>query len=523
MLGIFRQFIRKRQVENELRKSEQRLNLAQLVASIGSWELDIDNKIIWGSDEAFKIYGLDLNPEHLLPLAFVQKIPLITERARLDAELLNLIKGNAPYDIEYCIHRVNDGKLRVVHSMARLMRNRSGKPNMVVGTIQDISGRRKAEESLRAEQEKLSKVAETVPGVICSFRQRPDGSVGMPYASPAVKDVYGLDPEIIAEDMTPVFSRIHPDDLVITYQSIELSANEMSPWHAEFRFDHPVKGEIWIEGRSMPVAEPDGGIIWHGFVMDITERKLAERKTHLLNTELEKRVRDRTAALEVANKELEAFAYSVSHDLRAPLRAIDGYTRILQEDFASQLNEEPIRLFSIIRENTVKMGQLIDDLLAFSRLGRSDLHFSPVDMNLLVDSVIQELTANSDTQQLDIQIPNLPEASGDLAMLRQVWTNLLSNAIKFSSKRENAVIIIRGERGAGENLYSVRDNGAGFNMKFAHKLFGVFERLHNVNEYKGTGVGLAIVQRIIHRHAGRVWAEGETGKGATFYFTLPAK
>ncbi len=239
--------------------------------------------------------------------------------------------------------------------------------------------------------------------------------------------------------------------------------------------------------------------------------------------QLESRVEERTAQLEAANKELEAFSYSVSHDLRAPLRAIDGYTRILMQDYESALDAEGRRICSVIRHQTGRMSQLIDDMLAFSRLGRAQMQAVSIDMERLVHTVFDELTTVESRERLDFRMGNLPPVVGDPTLVRQVWINLLANALKFSSKRERAVIEVGSQRSDGETVYWVRDNGAGFDMQYAGKLFGVFQRLHSEKEFAGTGVGLAIVQRIIHRHGGRVWAESAVDQGATFYFTLSQK
>ncbi|HEX7219185.1 MAG TPA: ATP-binding protein, partial [Burkholderiales bacterium] len=234
--------------------------------------------------------------------------------------------------------------------------------------------------------------------------------------------------------------------------------------------------------------------------------------------ELETTVRRRTEALQAANKELEGFSYSVSHDLRAPLRAVDGYARMLEEDHAGRLDEEGRRLLSVVRQASARMGQLIDDLLQFSRLGRQEPAKQPVDMAGLAREVAAELGSASSAA---IEIGELPRATADRALMRQVWANLVGNALKYSGKRADARIEIGGERNGRENVYWVRDNGVGFDMRYVDKLFGVFQRLHRADEFEGTGVGLAIVQRVVGRHGGRVWAEGKPGDGACFHFALP--
>jgi len=240
-----------------------------------------------------------------------------------------------------------------------------------------------------------------------------------------------------------------------------------------------------------------------------------------INEELENRVLQRTAELTAANKELESFSYSVSHDLRTPLRAIEGFSQILLDDHYDKLDAEGKRLLKVVLNNTQIMGQLINDLLAFSRLGRQQIAVSEIDMGGLAIAVFDELKANTPQRMIQFKINTLPAARGDRSMIRQVFANLLSNAIKFTRRKENAIIEVNGWVEANENLYYVKDNGVGFDMQYVNKLFGVFQRLHSVEEFEGTGVGLAIVERIIRRHGGRVWAEGKVNGGATFYFTIP--
>ncbi len=224
--------------------------------------------------------------------------------------------------------------------------------------------------------------------------------------------------------------------------------------------------------------------------------------------------------LEAANKELESFSYSVSHDLRAPLRAMDGFSRAVLEDYGSQLPADGLRYLQIIRTSAQRMGNLIDDLLSFSRLSRATMSKRTINVCRLVQDSLEELNSQREGREIQLNIADLPACEGDPALLKQVWINLLSNAIKYTQKRESAVIEIGCKTDGRTNIYFVRDNGTGFDMRYAHKLFGVFQRLHRAEDYDGTGVGLAIVQRIIHRHGGRVWAEAAVDQGATFYFTL---
>jgi PAS domain S-box-containing protein len=277
-----------------------------------------------------------------------------------------------------------------------------------------------------------------------------------------------------------------------------------------------------VQVTAAEVELPDGPAIF-SFLTDITERKRAEEKVSQLNAELEHRVTERTAELADANKELEAFSYSVSHDLRAPLRHVNGFVDLLRAHAGGNLDAKAIRFMDVITESAKKMGVLIDDLLSFSRTGRAAMHVDTVSLDQLVRDVLGGLSAELQGRQVAWKIGKLPEVCGDHAMLRQVLVNLIGNAVKYTRGRELAQIEIGAESRGGEVVIFVRDNGAGFDMRYADKLWGVFQRLHAEEEFEGTGIGLALVRRIISRHGGRTWAEGKVNEGATFWFSLPVR
>jgi len=270
-----------------------------------------------------------------------------------------------------------------------------------------------------------------------------------------------------------------------------------------------------LEVRSYP--SPEG---LAQFFTDVTKRKQAEDEIRRLNTDLEQRVRDRTAQLEVANQELETFAYSVSHDLRAPLRGIDGWSQALVEDHGSQLNAEARHYLGRVRSEAQRMGQLIDDLLRLSRVTRAPLERDSVDITAVARSIADNLGEIHADRRIEFVIQPGMTASGDARLLEVALTNLLNNATKFTGKRAEARIELGRTEQNGQPAFFVRDNGAGFDMAYARSLFGPFQRLHRAAEFPGNGIGLATVQRIVHRHGGRVWAEAAVDRGATFYFTL---
>ncbi len=316
----------------------------------------------------------------------------------------------------------------------------------------------------------------------------------------------------------------HPDDFKESQESILcLLTNEQNSYRFQKRYIHKNGTIVWTDVSTTLLKDEKGTPLYFiTSISDITERKQAEAEIRKLNQELEQRVINRTAQLEAANKELEAFAYSVSHDLRAPLRHIDGYLELLQKRIDGTLDERSRHYMETISDSARHMGQLIDDLLAFSRMGRQEMSKTQVDLVALVRDIIQELAPEAQGRNIHWNVAVLPTVSGDRAMLRLVLVNLLSNALKFTQPRQEAEIEVGCilDLDAEVEIF-VRDNGVGFEMDYADKLFGVFQRLHRQEEFEGTGIGLANVRRIINRHGGRVWAEGKVDQGATFYFSLP--
>jgi PAS domain S-box-containing protein len=370
--------------------------------------------------------------------------------------------------------------------------------------FEDITRRKRAEEKLRQSEEKYLKTFQSNPACV-GLNRLSDGYIIE--ANEAMLKLLGYNrDEFIGHTIPELRVWNDPADREHLMQTL---ANEGKSENQEYWL-RTKAGALLLCNHSAELIQMDNEPHAIFTFYDITERK-----------RMEEEVKQRTSELEEANKELESFAYTVSHDLRAPLRAIDGFTRMLVRDAYDKLSDEEKRRFDVIRNNAQKMGRLIDDLLSFSRLGRQAISSSAIDMGDLVTQVWEECRVSDPGRRMELKIGDLPPAFADPGFVRQVLTNLISNAVKFTRHTVEAVIEVGAREEAGESVYFVKDNGAGFDMRYYDKLFGVFQRLHSGEEYEGTGVGLALVQRIIHRHGGRVWAEGKEGEGAAFFFSLP--
>jgi PAS domain S-box-containing protein len=331
---------------------------------------------------------------------------------------------------------------------------------------------------------------------------------------------YGWD-ELIG---TAFLDITHPDDRERNVEAgRELASGGNDHYALETRFLRKDGATIWGRLNASLVRDAEGGPDYAvRMVEDVTERESAEEALRLLNADLERRVVDRTAALDSANRELEAFSYSVSHDLRAPLRHVTGFVKLLEDHAGATMDERSQRYARVIAESARRMGRLIDDLLEFSRTGRAEMERTEVDLGPLVEDVRRECLREAEGRDVVWSVSEMPTVSGDLDLIRLVLVNLVSNALKFTRLRSVTRIEISGSRDDdGSVLLAIRDNGVGFDPRYSAKLFGIFQRLHASSEFEGTGIGLANVKRIIERHGGRVWAEGVTGRGAAFYLTLP--
>jgi len=387
--------------------------------------------------------------------------------------------------------------------------------------VQDITERKKSEKALRESEERLQRVIEAtqvgtwewlIPTSSVVYNERWAEIVGYTLA------------ELAPCSLKTWTDLVHPDDLKRSEDQLnEVFNRERSFYDLECRMKHKDGHWVWVNDRGNVIEWlPDGKPLkMVGTHTDITSRKNIEAEILRLNETLEGRVLERTAELEAANRELSAFSYSVAHDLRAPVRALNGFSQLLLQNHCDSLDDEATRMLQIIAENSCSMGIMIDSLLNFSRLSRQDLCLVSMDMKNLALTVYHEIITETDSLDIRFTLHELAPAIGDPTLVRTVWLNLIGNAIKFTSKKLHRHIEIGMMPSSTENIYYVRDNGAGFDMAYSNKLFKVFERLHSAKEFDGTGIGLALSQRIITRMKGRIWAEGVVNEGATFYFTLP--
>jgi len=407
-------------------------------------------------------------------------------------------------------NKAKDGSYYWVDTTIVPFLNSESKPYKYLAIRADITSRKAVEENLEMSLKETSdyKYALDESSIVAITDQK--GSIKYANYNFCKISKFSYE-ELIGKDHRIINSGHHPKEFI---RNLWITIANGKIWRGELKNKAKDGSFYWVDTTIIPFLDENGKPYQYVAIRaDITQRKQAEEEIIILNEELEKRVKERT-------EEIESFSYSVSHDLRGPLRAVNGYAKILEEDYNSVLDAEGKRLLNEIQYNALKMGVLIDDLLAFARLGRKEVQGSKIDMNKLTATAIRDINQTTD-HHAQIKISKLLSVKADHALLEHVMNNLISNAIKYSSKKENPVVVIKSKRGNRELIYSVSDNGVGFEMEYQHKLFGVFQRLHSADDFPGTGVGLAIAQRIIKKHNGKIWAEGKPGEGATFYFSLP--
>ena len=633
MSGICLDVTTRKQAEQAVHESEERLRLAVGAAKLGVFEWNVQaDKAIWDNDRMYEIFGLPPGSEAVNRKRFLQDALHPDDFLRFEKEISESMRSGGLFLGSYRIRRFNDGELRWIEYFSRFETGADGKVTRLLGVLEDITERKLTENALQKSEEQFRLAIKDAPIPVIMYTE--DGQVlqisntwteltgytteDMPTFEAWLNRAYGEGAEAVRNHMQEVFSG--------TRRSIDL----------EFEI-HTRDGQTrhWSFSASAPGTLADGRRFVVGMAVDITERKqageaisrakkewertfdavpdliailddqyrilrgnkamadrlgltpsqcigkncheavhgtdcppaicphalsLADGQEHvaevheeslggdfLVSTtpltdeqgrrigsvhvarditkrkQAEEALKQRTAELEAANKELESFSYSVSHDLRAPLRAIDGYARMIFKKQGDKFDEDTKRKFNDIRSNAQMMGHLIDDLLAFSRLGKKQMSATMLSMDAVITDVWKELQIINPGRDMKLTLNSMPAGYGDKTLIKQVYLNLLSNAVKFTKSRDVARVEVGGYKEDNEDVYYVRDNGVGFDMAYYDKLFGVFQRLHKPDEFEGTGVGLATVQRIIHRHEGRVWAEGKVNEGATFYFTLPMK
>jgi PAS domain S-box-containing protein len=523
----------RRNAEYARLNSEERYRAIFEQAASGIVEIRLDGRVLRANPKLLEILGYEAAELHNLPVQALLDPALWSAVRRDFKQLLTGKLASYARDIQL---RHRDGSTVWVNVVLSTIHVLPGTPEYFVGLVEDITQRKRTEAELERNRRELehsrdashhqnrifeSMLASISDGVVVANERGEYSVVNKP-----AHDLLGVGPvDGRPQTLTDSYKIFRPDRKT-PYPSEELPlARAIRGESCEQEIlviAHPVRGEfVTLSVSGNPIRDEAGGSYGGVIVFrDITEQQKSQQAIIDLNATLEDRVQERTMELRAAVKELEGFSYTVSHDLRAPLRAIDGYSRILMRDFQADLPPVAQQRVTAIRAAAQRMSTLIDDLLEFSRLNRQAMRHATVDMQALVNTVLTELEPEREGRTFEISVGALPPAVGDAAMLKQVFQNLIANAIKFTRPRAVAQIQISSIVDGDHDVYVVRDNGAGFDMAYADKLFGVFQRLHSEKEFEGTGVGLAIVQNVIQRHKGRVWVESAVDQGTTFYFYL---
>jgi len=535
MMGTTQDITARKQTEQALSESEARFRTALNAMAAGVVVQDRSDRILSCNPAAEQILGL--TQDQLMGLSsFDPRWHAVHEDGtpfdpQQHPSVMTLRSGKPQQNVMMGINKP-DGTLTWISINSQPLFNLGDElPYGVVVSFHDLTARKQADEKLHTSENRLRQAINIAQLGIWDWDIASDTTVWQG----KMFDIYGIQPD--------QFTGKGADYIAFTRADYRAKQVE----NIKGVFEHGLTEEQLLKGVDVPntpkelcIVRPDGSEVYTlgdavaiidntgkplrllGVTMDISERKRAEAALHELNAALEQRVHERTMQLQDAVKELEAFSYSISHDLRAPLRAIDGFARALNEDFSHHINDVGQDYLKRIRHGAQRMGVLIDDLLNLSRVGRAALNATNVDVSAIANEIVAQLRATSPEREISVDISAGIIAHGDARLLHVVLTNLLDNAWKYTSKTEHAHISFGQKRIGDQRVYFVRDNGTGFDMRHVGKLFGAFQRLHSEQEFPGTGIGLATVARIIHRHDGKVWAESKLNEGATFYFTLGA-
>lgn len=516
MMGVHLDIDASKRMQEELRTQKERLELILWAADLGTWDLDLlgpnaaENVSI--NERCATMLGYTKEEfTHFINSGEWQNLYHPDDKEASLTLLNKHLAGETSYFRSTHRNITKDGEWKWILNTGKVVeRDESGMPKRFSGIQQDISELKEAESSMYFYKKLVEYGHDPAYGI------DPNDEAKITYVNDAACRHFGMSKEELIGKSIYEVSLAHE-----RYSQPEL--NDIIREKQSFTFEviHRIKG-----GELVPVEVTanhivyDGREYFAGYFKNIKKRKDAEAKIKKVNVQLEQRVKERTAELEATNQELEAFSYSVSHDLRAPLRSIDGFSKALLEDYYEILDEEGQDFLQCIRDATSNMGTLIDDMLKLSKVSRTDLKREKLDISLIVSDILSKLKKENPKREISTEVTSGLMAEADRKLISIALQNLLENAWKFTQGKENPHIIFSAKREDGQKVFCIQDNGAGFDMKYAHKLFGAFQRLHHTSEFEGTGVGLATVQRIIHRHGGKIWAEAEIDKGAAFYFTL---
>jgi PAS domain S-box-containing protein len=511
----------RKKAEEALRASDQLLARAQEIAHFGSWELDVAGNTLTWSDEVYRIFGLQPQEFGATYGAFLEAVHP-DDRLAVDAAYSGSVReGKDSYEIEHRIVRKKTGEVRIVHEKCEHVRDASGRIVRSVGMVHDITERKRAEEGLcsiaeaaRLQTAELEALMKAVPAAILISR---DPQCRVITGNLAAYELLRMPPGTNTSKSSPETKTGHfrifhagqetqPQDLPV--QRAAASGKPIHGYEEQLVFENG--DSVWVYGNSVPLLDADGkpaGAV--AAFIDITERKKAEEEKAARNRELEE-----------LNRELEAFNYSISHDLRAPLRVMGGFVKALDEDYAGKLDEQGRDYLARISKGSHKMSRLIDGLLKLSKVSRQKVRRADVDMSATAAVAAAALREEEPERNVAVSIQERLAAWADPALMEIILGNLLENAWKFTSKKVNAEITVGAMEKDGRTVFYVRDNGAGFDPGFKEKIFLPFQRLHSEKEFEGTGIGLATVERIIRNHGGKVWTESEVDKGVTIYFTV---